>query len=32
MLVGNQMNDDKFVMCVLVGIGAEYDSVVTTIT
>lgn len=29
---GNNMIDDDFIMCVLVGVGPEYDSVVTNIT
>ncbi|KAL9451396.1 hypothetical protein AB3S75_013041 [Citrus x aurantiifolia] len=28
---GNSMNDDDFIMCVLAGLGPEYDSVVTNI-
>ncbi|KAH9764120.1 retrovirus-related pol polyprotein from transposon RE1 [Citrus sinensis] len=28
---GNNMNDDDFIMCVLAGMGPEYDSVVTNI-
>lgn len=28
---GNNMNDDDFVICVLTGLGLEYDSVVTNI-
>ncbi|KAL9451703.1 hypothetical protein AB3S75_013304 [Citrus x aurantiifolia] len=29
--VGNNMTDDDFVMCVLAGLGPEYDSIVTNI-
>ncbi|KAL9414549.1 hypothetical protein AB3S75_042924 [Citrus x aurantiifolia] len=29
--VGNNMSDDDFVMCVLAGLGPEYDSIVTNI-
>ncbi|KAL9421989.1 hypothetical protein AB3S75_034291 [Citrus x aurantiifolia] len=29
--VGNNMTDDDFVMCVLAGLGPEYDSIVTSI-
>lgn len=29
--VGNNMNDDDFVLCLPAGLGSEYDSIVTTI-
>ncbi|KAL9408621.1 hypothetical protein AB3S75_047073 [Citrus x aurantiifolia] len=29
--VGNNMTDDDFIMCVLAGLGPEYDSIVTNI-
>ena len=29
--VGNNISDDDFVMCVLAGLGPEYDSIVTNI-
>lgn len=29
---GNNMSDDDFIICVLAGVGPEYDSVVTNIT
>lgn len=30
--VANNISDDDFIMCVLAGVGPEYDSIVTNIT